>query len=251
MCDTELCKLNNEDFQKARSVAPYFDIKGITVFGMVDGLISGAKFTHVGGSMYGEVVIHYVIPKLIGYEPIIGPQAGDDTLMGIPKSLIDITSSEKTYGPIAEWAKILGLDMNTSKQIWHNVRGEVVKVFLQDNYHYNTDLRGIGTIFRPYDAIFFSERQKDLSTAEQLMAEIARAEQGADSPFAPAVVSDWLDHEQVIGIIFKEYGENGFQVIVDSIGLAPDAMAQRVDVGSFSFGVSKEALNQGNLAILL
>lgn len=250
MCDTDLCRIHNEDYEKAKSVAPYTEIKGITVFGMIDGLISGAKFTHVGGSMYGEVVVHYVIPKLMGYEPIIGPQAGDDTLMGIPKSLINLQSAEATYEPIATWAKALGLDMNASKQIWHNVKDEVVKVFLQDNFHLATNVRGIGTIFRPYDAMFFSERTKDLSTAEQLMAEIARAEQGADSPFVNAVVSDWLDHEQVIGIIFKEYGESGFQVIVDAIGLSPDEMAQRIDVGSFSFGVSREALNQGALKIL-
>lgn len=250
MCDSDLCAVNAEQYAQAKEVAPYTEIKGITVFGMIDGLISGAKFTHVGGSMYGEVVVHYVIPKLMGYEPIIGPQAGDDTLMGIPKSLINLQSAEETYKPIAEWAKALGLDMNASKQIWHNVKGEVVKVFLQDNYHLATGVRGIGTIFRPYDAMFYSERTKDLSTAEQLMAEIARAEQGADSPFAQAVVEDWLDHEQVIGIIFKEYGESGFQVIVDAIGLSPSEMAQRIDVGSFTFGVTKEDLHSGSLKIL-
>ena len=250
MCDTDLCKLNQEDFAKAREVAPYFDLKGITVFGMVDGLISGAKFTHVGGSMYGEVVIHYVIPRLLGYEPIIGAQAGDDTLVGIPRSMIDLSSSENTYKPIEYWAKILGLDMNASKQIWHNVGGEVVKVFLQDVYHYTTDVWGTGSIFRPYDAVFFSEKEKDLSTAEQLMAEIARMEQGADNPFCAEVVRDWLSNEEVIGLLFKEYGENAFSVIIESIGLPLEEIVQRIDVGSFSFGVSRDDVYSRSLKIL-
>lgn len=250
MMDTDLCKVNNDMFEEAKKVAPFTEIKGCTIFGMVDGLISGAKFTHVGGSMYGEVVIHYVIPRLLGYEPLIGAQAGDDTLVAIPRSMIKLDSAEETYKPIEHYAKILGLDMNASKQIWHQVKGEVVKVFLQDIYHYNTGLWGVGSIFRPYDAVFFSERNKGLSVAEQLMAEIARMEQGSDCPFAEAVVDEWLSHEEVIGILFKEYGESGFQVIIESIGDSPDAIAQRIDVGSFSFGVSKSDLASGTLKIL-
>jgi len=250
MCDTDLCKLWNDDFAKARSVAPNFDLKGLTVFGMVDGLISGAKFTHVGGSMYGEVVIHYVIPCLLGYKPLFGAQAGDDTLVAFPRDRIDLSSAENTYEPIEHYAKILGLDMNASKQIWHQVKGEVVKVFLQDNYHYNTDVWGVGSIFRPYDAVFFSERNKNLSISEQLMAEIARMNQGADNPFVEPVVEDWLNHEHVIGSIFKEYGENGFQVIIETIGESIEVIAQRIDVGSFSFGVSRDDLEKGTLEIL-
>ena len=252
MMDTDLCNLptNIEKFNECKKVAPWTEIKGITVFGMIDGLVSGAKFTHVGGSMYGEVVIHYVIPRLLGFEPIIGPQAGDDTLVGVPKSRIDISSSENTYKPIEEQAKILGLDMNASKQIYHQVRGEIVKVFLQDSYHYTTQTKGIGSIFRPYDAVFFSERDKGLSISEQLMAEIARMEQGADSPFALEVVKDWLEHEQAILCIFKEYGESGFEVIINTIGDEFATILQRIDVGSFSFAVSAEAVASSSLKIL-
>jgi len=159
ICDTDLCKLNNDMYEDCKKAAPFVEVDkfGYTLFGMVDGLISGAKFTHVGGSMYGMVVIHNVIPRLMGYEPIIGCQAGDDTLMGIPQSRIYLDSAEKTYEPIESFAKTLGLDMNASKQIWQQSEGEVVKVFLQDTYHHNCDIYGIGSIFRPYVAFFFSE----------------------------------------------------------------------------------------------
>lgn len=250
MMDSDLCRLNNDLFQEACKAAPYTEIKGVSIFGMTGGLISGAKFTHVGGSMYGEVVIHYCIPKLMGYEPRYGSQAGDDTLMAIPQSLIFLESAEKTYTPIQEAAEQFGLEMNASKQIWQQVRGEVAKVFLQDLFHHNTDLWGMGSTFRPYDAIWFSERNKGLSVAEQLMAEIARMEQGWDNYLIHEVVDDWLDQEQVIGAIFKEYGESGFQVIIEAIGLSPDEIAQRIDVGSFTFGVSKSDLNSGTLHIL-
>jgi len=248
--DTDLCEVNNDMFSECKKVAKYFDIPRYTVFGMVDGLISGAKFTHVGGSMYGMVVIHDVIPRLLGFEPIFGVQAGDDTLMGVPQSFISLDSAEKTYTPIEEQAKILGLDMNASKQIWQQAEGEVVKVFLQDSYHHNCNIYGIGSIFRPYDAIFFSERDKNLSIAEQLMAEIARMEQGADSPFVDSVVEAWLDQEKIIGVLFKEHGESAFNIVVDSIGLSIDEVAQRIDVGSFSFGISKEDLDNRSLKIL-
>jgi hypothetical protein len=250
MMDSDLCKLNNELYQEACDSAPHTSIKGIEIFGMTGGLISGAKFTHVGGSMYGEVVIHYCIPKLIGYEPRFGSQAGDDTLMAYPQNLIFLDSVEKTYQPVSDAAEQFGLEMNVSKQIWHQVRGEVVKVFLQDIFHYNTEIWGMGSAFRPYDAVFMSERNKGLSIAEQLMAEIARMEQGWDNYLIHEVVSDWLDHEQVIGAIFKEYGESGFSVIIEAIGLSPDEIAQRIDVGSFTFGVSKSDLSSGTLHIL-
>lgn len=250
--DDDLCKINNDMYEECKKLAPFVSIPnyGYTLFGMIDGLISGAKFTHVGGSMYGMVVIHNVIPRLMGYEPIIGCQAGDDTLMGIPQALIHLDSAEKTYEPIESFAKSMGLDMNASKQIWQQSKGEVVKVFLQDTYHHNCDIYGIGSIFRPYDAVFFSERNKNLSIAEQLMAEISRMEQGADSPFCDDVVEAWLQKEQVLGVLFKEHGESAFDMLIDSIGLPIEEVAQRIDVGSFSFGISKENLHNRSLNIL-
>lgn len=250
MCDTALCSINAEDFKTAKSSGPWVEVKPFTVFGLIDGLISGAKFTHVGGSMYGEVVIHYAIPRLLGYEPIIGPQAGDDTLMGIPKSMIDISSAEATYGPIEKHAKALGLDMNASKQIWHNVKGEVVKVFLQDVYHASTETWGVGSIFRPLSAVFFSERDKGLTPSEQLMAEISRMNQGADSAFAKPVVKHWLSLEKALGSLFKELGTNAFAAIVESIGDDWSQISERIGVGSFTFGVDRKDLENGTLPIL-
>lgn len=250
MCDTALCSINSKQFDEAKKSGPFVDVKPFTVFGLTDGLISGAKFTHVGGSMYGEVVIHYAIPRLMGYEPLIGPQAGDDTLMAIPMDLIKISSAEDTYTPIQKHAEALGLDMNASKQIWHNVKGEVVKVFLQDNYHAATETWGVGSAFRPYDAVFFSEREKGLTPSEQLMAEISRMNQGADSAFIKPVVEAWLSQEEALGSLFKEHAQSAFNIIVDSIGDDWSQIAERVGVGSFTFGVDRKDLENGTLPIL-
>lgn len=248
--DTALCSINKEAFDEAKKSGPWVEVKPFTVFGMTDGLISGAKFTHVGGSMYGEVVIHYAIPILMGYKPRIGPQAGDDTLMAIPIRLIKIQSAEETYTPIQKHAEALGLEMNAAKQIWHNVLGEVVKVFLQDNYHAATSTWGTGSSFRPRDAVFFSEKEKGLSPSEQMMAEIARMNQGSDSAFIKPVTKDWLSQEEALGSLFKEHGLNAFNIIVASIGEDWNQIAQRIEVGSFTFGVNREDLEKGTLPIL-
>lgn len=250
--DESIASTHNDEYSSllndsnTKSVA----VKGFRIFGMTDGLISGAKFTHGGGSMYGEVTIHYVIPKLLEYEPIIGAQAGDDTLLGIPKSRIDLSSAEATYKPIQEAAALLKLDMNASKQIWHNVKGEVVKVFLQENYHVATDVWGIGTIFRPAAALFVMERDKGLSISEQMIAQIARMNQGTDSPFVDEVIRFWFEREQFLGTIFKEKGVNAFRLIVDSIGLDTDNLIQRIDVGSFTWGIEKDDISSGRIPLL-
>jgi hypothetical protein len=248
--DKDLCGINPEAFAEAKSVAPYTEVKNYIIFGLIDGLISGAKFTHTGGSLYGEVVLHHGIARLLGWIPIIGPQAGDDTLMGVPLSRIDVSSVEKTYGPIIDAASRFGVKANLSKQIWHQMDKEIVKVFLQDSYHAATDTWGVGSIFRPASAIWTSERNKGLSVAEQLMAEIARMNAGADSPFVHMVVAWWLSHERYLGWLFKTYGVSGFQKLIETIGKPLDEIAQSIDVGSFSFGISRSDLEAGTLPIL-
>lgn len=250
ICDTNLARINQDMYDEAKKVATNVEVKNYTIFGLVDGLISGARFTHVGGSLYGEVVIHYGIGRILGWDPIYGAQAGDDTLMGIPQNRIDPNDVHATYDPIEDAAKQFGLKMNVSKQIWHQQDGEIVKVFLQDSYHYNTDTWGVGSIFRPADAVWVSEREKGLSVAEQLMAEIARMNQGADSPFCKPVVQWWLSHEKYLGDLFKREGVNGFRVLVDSIGKSVDDIAESIDVGSFTYGVSEEDMQAGTLPIL-
>lgn len=250
MLDDRLCALHNDLYSSALQQAKNVRVGHVSVFGITGGLISGAKFTHVGGSMYGEVVDQFCVAKVLGYEPMVGPQAGDDTMQAIPISMIDTSSAERTYKKVQEAAEAFGLKMNLSKQMWIIADGEPLKVFLQDAYHYGTKVQGIGSIFRPYDAVFTSERNKGLSIAEQLAAEIARMNQGADSPFVQEVVKHWLEREEMIGVLFKEYGKNAFEVIIQSIGLSPDEIAQRIDVGSFSWGVDRETLRSGNLPIL-
>lgn len=250
ICSAPLCEIWTDELKAAMQAAPNFRLRDYLVFGLVDGLISGAKFTHVGGSLYGEVVIHYGIPTLMGWEPIPGAQAGDDTLMGVPLSAIDVSSVNNTYDPIIECAERFGLHANSSKQIWHQINGEIVKVFLQDSYHAATNTWGVGSIFRPADAVWVSERDKGLSIMEQLMAEIARMNQGADSPFVEDVVEWWLGHEEYLGVMFKRYGVSAFRRIVDAIGQSIEQIQQSIDVGSFTFGVDRKDLQAGTLPIL-
>lgn len=248
--DTALDLINETEFNDAKESGPWVDVKPFTIFGMTDGLISGAKLTHVGGSLYGGAVIHYAMPKMMGFEPFIGVQAGDDCLWAYPRDRVDFSSMENTYGPVEDTAKKVGIVINKTKQVWHVVQDELVNIFLQDTYHENTNTWGIGSIFRPLSAVFFSERDKGLSIAEQFMAEISRMEQGGDNPFASIGVREWLQGEQFIGLLFKEYGTSAFDKIIDSVGDSVEEIAQRIDVGSFSFGISKEDMKNGNLKIL-
>ena len=250
ICDTALCSINQEEFSAAKKAAPWVEIRPFTIFGMVDGLVSGAKLTHVGGSYYGGVVIHYAMPKMMGFEPFLGVQAGDDCLWAYPVDRVDYNSQDGTYGPVEEAAKKVGIEINADKQIWHVSKGELVNIFLQDIYHESTDTWGIGSIFRPLSKVFFAERDKGLSIAEQFMAEISRMNQGNDSVFAPEVVRLWLQKEQFIGLLFKEYGVSAFDKIVESVGDSIEEIAQRIDVGSFSYGVSREQLENRSLPIL-
>ena len=250
LTDTSLDSINAEEFNEAKSVAPWVEVKPFTIFGMTDGLISGAKFTHVGGSLYGGGVIHYVMPKMMGFEPLLGVQAGDDCVWAYPRDRVDLSSDEKTYGPVEEAAKLVGIDINKSKQIWHVIGDEPVNIFLQDVYHETTGTWGTGSIFRPLTAVFFSERNKGLSIAEQFMAEIARMNQGSDCHFAAVGVRKWLELEEFIGLLFKEYGVNAFNKIVESIGLSPSEIAKRIDVGSFTFGIDRADLENGTIPIL-
>lgn len=248
--DTNLAKISADAYQEAIHVAKCEHIKNWDLFGLVDGLISGAKFTHVGGSLYGECVIHYGIGRLIGWKPIPGAQAGDDTLMGVPLDRIDTSDVHKTYDPIEAAAKRWGLKMNVGKQIWHQAKGEVVKVFLQDNYHAATETWGVGSAFRWASSVFMSEMDKGLTIPEQLMAEIARANTGSDSPFIEPVVNWWLSYEQFLGYLFQTKGTSGYQYLIDAIGKDPVEIAKSIGVGSFSFGVSREDMRSGNLPIL-
>lgn len=248
--DTALDTINMTEFNAAKDSGPWVEVKPFTIFGLTSGLISGAKLTHVGGSYYGGAVIHYAMPKLLGFEPLIGVQAGDDCMFAYPRERVDFASMENTYGPVEEVAKVVGIDINKTKQIWHVVADELVNVFLQDDYHESTDTWGNGSIFRPLTAVFFSERDKGLSIPEQEMAEISRMEQGADSAFVRVGVEEWLKREQFIGLLFKEFGLSAFDKIVESIGENVEDIAKRIEVGSFTFGVSREDMKNGTLKIL-
>lgn len=245
----ELARINNDMFQEALQACPNAEVKGWRVFGSTDGLISGAKFTHGGGSLYGEVVIHRCIARELGFDPQWGPQAGDDTDMGVPRSIVDPSSSEKTYQPIADAAAIYDLDMNVSKQIWQQYDGEIVQVFLQDIYHSKLDLYGIGSAFRYIVAAPFAERDNGLSVAEQELAVLSKLNNGSDNPYIRQVVEFWLQRDNFMGILYKEYGASAMEIIIQGVDSSPEEIRQRLGLGSFEWGATAAQFDAGQLPI--
>lgn len=245
----DLARINNDMLQEALQVCPNTELKGWRIFGLVDGLISGAKFTHGGGSMYGEVVIHRCIARELGFDPQWGPQAGDDTDMGVPRSIVNPASAEETYQPIADAAAIYDLEMNASKQIWQQYDGQIVQVFLQDIYQPNLDIYGIGSAFRYIVAAPFAERDNGLSVAEQELAVLSKLNNGADNPFIRQVVEFWLQRDTFMGVLYKEYGSSAMEIIIQGVGLAPQELRQRLGLGSFEWGATAEQFDAGQLPI--
>lgn len=249
--DEALASMNPSEYEECLKIVPNAKEGRWIIFGLKDYLISGAKFTHIGGSEYGICSIHLTLPKLLGYRGVPGPQAGDDTLLAYPTSMIHLDSKEATYEPLAVAAKSLGLDINPSKQIFYQYGGELTGVFLQDSYNATGNVWGIGSAYRPLAAVFFSERNRGLTIAEQMMAEISRMNQGADNPFVDSAVEFWLERERYLGALVKERGaEEAFQFLIETTGLDAASLAQRIEVGSFTYGVGVDQLRSGQLPIL-
>lgn len=220
------------------------------IVGTYNGLGSGAKLTHVGGSLYGELIIHHCIPDILGYEGVSGPQAGDDTSLGVPEDMIDLTSAEKTYQPISDAAARYGLELNAGKQMWVVGGNEVVNIFLQYNYNYNLKMKGIGTAVRYYVAYPFAEREKFLSIGEQYMAIISKFNNGVTNPWIEVWITKWFEQDNYICAIFKEYGVKAFNdVIVASIGTSIDEVSKRLEI-TYNWGLTQEQLAQGDIPVL-
>lgn len=218
--------------------------------GTYNGLGSGAKLTHVGGSLYGELIIHHCIPEILGYEGVSGPQAGDDTSLAIPEDMIDLNSAENTYQPISDAAAKFGLELNASKQMWVVAANEVVNIFLQYNYNYNLKMKGIGTAVRYYAAYPFAEREKFLTIGEQYMAIISKFNNGVSNPWIKIWIGKWLDQDDYICAIFKEYGIRAFNdVIVASIGESIEEVSKRLEI-TYNWGLTQEQLAKGDIPVL-
>lgn len=249
--DEALARINAEHYNECTSKVDNIQVGRYRLFGLMDYLISGAKFTHVGGSEYGVCSIHLTIPKLLGFKGIVGQQAGDDTLMAVPLSSIHIESKEDTYQPISSAAKELGLDINPSKQIFYSYQGELIGIFLQDSYCEKGDAFGIGTAYRPLAALPLSERNRGLSVPDQIDVEISRMNQGADSPFIDSAVEFWFTKEQPLGVLVKERGaEEAFRMLIEASGGDVEELAKRIEVGSFTYAIGKDDLKSGKLPIL-
>jgi len=252
LVNDDLARIHGEDYTECNTKVPNVQVKEWRIYGLTNYLISGAKFTHIGGSLYGIAAIHLTIPKLLGYKGVIGPQAGDDTLMGIPSQAIDLSSKERTYEPLAKAAKQIGLDINPTKQIFYQYKGELIGIFLQDSYCLTGEIKGIGTDYRPLASLPFSERSHAGSpVSDQGCVEIMRMNQGADNPLADSAVEFWLDREQPLLTLVKERGASEtFKTLIKLSGGDIDEIAKRVGVGSFTFGVDREDLRSGNVPIL-
>lgn len=221
----------------------------LVLVGTWNGLGSGAKLTHVGGSLYGELLIHHCIPEMLGYEGVSGPQAGDDTSLAIPMSMIDLTSAEKTYAPIAAAASKWGLEMNTSKQMWVVGGGEVVNIFLQYAYNWNLQIKGVGTAVRYYVAYPFAEREKFLTIGEQYMAIISKFQNGITNPWIETWIEKWLGQDPYVCALFKEYGDRAFDILVESIGASLREVSKRLEL-TYNWGMKKEDLESRNIPIV-
>lgn len=242
---------NPELWKEVQSKYDLIDIgSDFCLAGTYNGLGSGAKLTHVGGSLYGELIIHHCIPEILGYEGVSGPQAGDDTSLAIPEDLIDLTSAENTYQPISDAAARFGLELNASKQMWVVGANEVVNIFLQYNYNYNLNMKGIGTAVRYYVAYPFAEREKFLSIGEQYMAIISKFNNGVTNPWIKTWIAKWFKQDDYICAIFKEYGVKAFNdVIVASIGTSIDEVSKRLEI-TYNWGLTQEQLAQGDIPVL-
>lgn len=223
--------------------------KNFVLVGTVNGLGSGAKLTHVGGSLYGELIIHHAIPRILGYEGVSGPQAGDDTSLGYPVDRIDLTSAEKTFQPIADAAAVYGLKMNAGKQIFVTIGDEVMNIFLQFGYNYNLSIWGVGTAVRYYVAYPFAEREKFLSIGEQYMAIISKFNNGVSNPWIKDWIAKWLQQDDYICALFKEYGDKAFNILVESTGTSFKEISERLEI-TYNWGLTQEQLEQGDVPVL-
>lgn len=220
-----------------------------TLVGTYDYLGSGAKLTHVGGSMYGELLIHHCMPRLLGYQGYDGPQAGDDTAVAVPIKMIDLTSADATFKPIVEAAAIFGLEMNASKQIWAIGEGEVTNIFLQYAYNYNAGIKGVGTGSRYYVAAPFAEREKALTISEQYMAVISKFSNGVNNPWIRIWLQKWFERDKYALALFHYKGAEGFDILVDSMGSSLIEASKRLEL-TYNWGLKTEQLVNKDIPIL-
>lgn len=243
-------KANPDLYQEVLKQLPYADVNDeFIIVGTINGLGSGAKLTHVGGSLYGECIIHHCLPRQLGWEPVSGPQAGDDTSLGVPLSHINLESVEDTYQPISDAAKEWNLELNVGKQMWVVKSGEPVNIFLQYSYHNNLNIWGIGTAARYSVAVPFAEKDNGLSISEQYMAVLSKLNNGWSSPFIKIYIRDWLLQDDFACILFKEYGVSAFDILKKNIGNDLQEITQRLDL-TYNWGISTEDLVNGKIPVL-
>lgn len=219
------------------------------IVGAYDFLGSGAKLTHVGGSLYGELLIHHCVPRQLGFEGVDGPQAGDDTAVAVPVEMINLDSSDATFKPIVDAAAYWGLEMNAAKQIWVIGAGEVMNIFLQYAYNYNLQIRGVGTGARYYVAYPFAEREKALSIGEQYMAIISKFANGYNNPWIRIWIKKWLERDKYALSLFHFKGEEAFDILVESIGTSLTDISKRLEL-TYNWGLKPEQLESRDIPIL-
>lgn len=249
--ETDFCKLDQEyypDMLGRRDVCQIPEF-GFSVFGIYNGLCSGAKSTHTGGSLYGEAIIHLAVPYLLGWDPVYGMQAGDDTAMGVPRERIVLSSVEQTYLPIKEAAGKFGLDMNESKQIWQQALGQVATIFLQFTYHPKTDTWGIGSGARAYSGYYATERDKGLSLAEQYLAIISKFSPAISCPWIDKYIAAWMEQDDFILSLFHEYQDKAFDILIEGIGEDLQSVTDRLGL-NYNWAVSASSLRDKNVPII-
>lgn len=218
-------------------------IKGSYLVPCVNGgLISGAKLTHIMGSMYGRVVCHKCFQKEMGYEVpktiLDGVMAGDDNAMLVLASLVDLSSPEAAYSEVERIYKLYGLEVNPAKQIHIVYNDEPLTVFLQKAYHCGLRIKGVGSAARQLVGVDFSEHGPELSMEEQWIGQLSVMNNGWNSPFIDTAVEEWLKQDAELLSLFHNYGLEAWDMLIEQAGSDTDALKS---IGRSAYAYAEDA----------
>jgi hypothetical protein len=218
-------------------------IKGSYLLPCVNGgLISGAKLTHIMGSMYGRVICHKCFQKEMGYTVpktiLDGVMAGDDNAMLVLASMVDLSSPEAAYKDVEAIYKLYGLEVNPAKQIHIVYNDEPLTVFLQKAYHAGLRIKGIGSAARQLVGVDFSEHGPELSMEEQWIGQLSVMNNGWNSPFIDVAVEEWLGQDAELLSLFQNYGQKAWDMLIEQAGNDTDVLKS---IGRSAYAYAEDA----------
>lgn len=227
-------------------VTPLKKIKGSYLVPCVNGgLISGAKLTHIMGSMYGRVVCQKCFQKELGYtvpsDILDGVMAGDDNAMLVLASLVDLSSAQTAYEPVESIYKLYGLSVNPAKQIHIVHDDEPLVIFLQKAYHAGLGIKGIGSAARQLVGVDFSEHGPELTMEEQWIGQISVMQNGWNSPWIEDAVREWLGQDPELLTLFQTHGLKAWDMLIEQAGSNTDAL-KSIGRGAYAYAESADEI---------